>query len=144
MKDVAPCFKKQGLLHSYLKFLLARTWRQALDLGGISRKPPRHIRSGVMCPIELLYWPHSDYPEADDGKGGSAQTTFGVAVVGIKGDVDGDDTVNVSDLIRVINIILGIGEEPSEVERTTADINNDGVIDVTDLIGIINIILGIG
>lgn len=60
MKDVVPSFKKQGLLHGYLKFLLARTWRQALDLGGISQKPPRHIRSGVMCPIELLYWLHSD------------------------------------------------------------------------------------
>lgn len=64
MKGVSPFFKKQGLLHSYLKFLPARTWRQALDPGGVSQKAPGHIRCGVMCPIELLYWPHSDYPEA--------------------------------------------------------------------------------
>ena len=62
----------------------------------------------------------------------------------VPGDVTGDGVVDVADLIRTINIILGIGPEPSEAESAAADINNDGIIDVADLIGIINLILGIG
>ena len=60
-----------------------------------------------------------------------------------KGDVTEDGIINVQDLIKVINIILGL-EEPTEGQRVTADMNGDGEINVNDLIAIINIILGIG
>ena len=62
----------------------------------------------------------------------------------VTGDVTGDGVVIVQDLIRVINIILGIPPLPTEQEIAAADVNGDGVINVSDLIGIINIILGIG
>jgi len=68
----------------------------------------------------------------------------GENITGENGDVTGDGVVNVQDLIRVISIILGVGEEPTEAERAAADVNEDGEINVSDLIAIISIILGIG
>lgn len=55
------------------------------------------------------------------------------------GDVNGDGAVNVSDVILVVNNILGIDSELFHFEN--ADINADGKIDVSDAVGITNIIL---
>jgi len=63
--------------------------------------------------------------------------------IGFLGDIDNDGIVDVDDLTRVIEIILGTPPESTDEERTAADVNNDGRIDVRDLIIIINIILGI-
>ena len=57
----------------------------------------------------------------------------------IKGDVNGDGVVDVSDYIGVANHILG--NTPVGFDTYAADVNNDGVIDVSDYIGIANIIL---
>ena len=54
----------------------------------------------------------------------------------ISGDVNGDGTVNITDVNAVINIILGGGY------NTAADVNNDGGINIADLNVIIGIILG--
>ncbi|MBR5727662.1 MAG: M6 family metalloprotease domain-containing protein [Muribaculaceae bacterium] len=53
------------------------------------------------------------------------------------GDVNGDGTVDVSDVNAVINMILG-----KDTLDSIADLNNDGQVDVTDVNIIINIILG--
>lgn len=53
-----------------------------------------------------------------------------------RGDVNGDNTVDVSDINIVINEILGKGGIYS------ADVNQDGTIDVSDINVVINIVLG--
>jgi len=53
------------------------------------------------------------------------------------GDVNGDMTVNVLDVIQVVNMALG----EQDPDYNTADINQDGVINVLDVIQIVNIIL---
>ena len=53
-----------------------------------------------------------------------------------RGDVNGDNTVDVSDINIVINEILGKGG------TYNADVNGDGTTDVSDLNIVINIILG--
>ena len=60
----------------------------------------------------------------------------------IEGDTTGDGIVNVADLIQLINVILGVGNPPTEAQRQAADVNDDGILDVNDLIAIINMILG--
>lgn len=55
----------------------------------------------------------------------------------IKGDVDGDGKVNISDVVAVINQIAGI----ETYER--ADVNDDTYVNITDVVGIINIIAGV-
>ena len=56
---------------------------------------------------------------------------------GIPGDVNNDESVDVLDVVLVVNMILGT-ESPN---YATADINFDGSINVQDIISLINIIL---
>ena len=57
----------------------------------------------------------------------------------IKGDVNGDGRVNVSDVAALINQILGI----ESMNTDLADVNGDGRVNVSDVAALINIILGI-
>lgn len=58
----------------------------------------------------------------------------------IKGDVNDDGIVDVSDYIGVANYILG--SVPQVFIFEAADVNDDGIVDVSDYIGVANIILG--
>ena len=57
--------------------------------------------------------------------------------VGILGDINGDESIDVLDVVLLVNMILG-SETPNYF---TADINDDGSINVQDIITLINIIL---
>ena len=56
---------------------------------------------------------------------------------GIMGDLNDDGTLNVQDIIIMVNIILGI-EEYNEA----ADLSDDGIVNVLDVIQMMNLILG--
>jgi len=58
---------------------------------------------------------------------------------GVAGDVNGDGTVDVSDVNIVLNIMLG---SATLAEYPAADVNGDGAVDVSDVNAIINIMLG--
>ena len=53
----------------------------------------------------------------------------------ILGDVNGDTTVNIQDIILLVNIIL------NAETNDAADINSDGIVNILDVIQIVNIIL---
>lgn len=55
-----------------------------------------------------------------------------------KGDINGDDVVNVTDVTALINTILGTADYDSSL----CDMNGDGVLNVTDVTALINTILG--
>ena len=55
---------------------------------------------------------------------------------GIMGDLNDDDTLNVQDIIIMVNIILGV-EEYNEA----ADLSGDSIINVLDVIQLMNLIL---
>ena len=58
----------------------------------------------------------------------------------IPGDANGDGKVNVSDIVEIVNKILG---NPSgKLIEEAADVNDDGKINVTDIVLVVNIILG--
>ena len=66
--------------------------------------------------------------------------TFGITVKSARpGDVNHDGKVNVSDVMAVVNHILG--STPSVFFEEEADMNNDTKINVTDVMNIVNIIL---
>mgnify|MGYP001340899814 CR=1 FL=1 len=52
------------------------------------------------------------------------------------GDVNGDDTINVQDIILVVNMIL------SNDNNSSGDINADGIVNVLDIVQLVNLILG--
>ena len=56
---------------------------------------------------------------------------------GKPGDINGDGTVDISDVNAVINIMLG---KASYV--AAGDINADGTIDISDVNAVINLMLG--
>lgn len=55
------------------------------------------------------------------------------------GDVNGDGMINVSDVTKLINVIMGIIDLPKEF----VDVNGDGKVNVSDITALVNIILGI-
>ena len=57
-------------------------------------------------------------------------------IEGIPGDVNGDEIINVLDVVQTINIILGNQESSS-----LADLNDDGIINILDIVLMINIVL---
>ena len=57
----------------------------------------------------------------------------------LRGDVNGDGKVNVSDVTALINMILGV----LNVNEVRADVNQDGKVNVSDVTFLINIILGV-
>ena len=60
----------------------------------------------------------------------------------ILGDINFDGTVDVLDVVRVVNIVIG-NYDPSQSEFNAADLNNDDVINVLDIVSLVNIILGL-
>ena len=60
-------------------------------------------------------------------------------VTHLKGDVNADGKVNVSDVTTLINMILGV----LPIDKELADVNSDGLVNVSDVTALINIILGI-
>ena len=76
---------------------------------------------------------------ATDGSGVSASCNITVKQKNKRGDVNGDDKVNVSDVTALINMILGVIPK----DMTRADVNGDGKINVSDVTALVNIILGV-
>ena len=75
----------------------------------------------------------------------AALDDFSIMVVeesGILGDINFDGSVDVLDVVRAVNIIIG-NYNPSQSEINAADLNNDGVINVLDIVSLVNIILGL-
>lgn len=56
---------------------------------------------------------------------------------GICGDANNDETVNVSDAVKIINYVFVGGEEPQPV-LACGDANSDGMVNVSDAVKIIN------
>ena len=59
----------------------------------------------------------------------------------IVGDINSDGFLDITDIVRQINIVLNIGDNPSDDELCAADYNEDGLINVLDIILVVNQIL---
>ncbi len=58
------------------------------------------------------------------------------------GDINNDGNIDILDVVRLVNIILGTGNSPTPNELLAADFNVSGQVDVGDLVSIVNMILG--
>ena len=58
------------------------------------------------------------------------------------GDMNFDETINISDVVLLINMILYPDDVYIPEMYTAADVNEDGVINVLDVIGLVSEILG--
>ena len=60
----------------------------------------------------------------------------------IMGDVNNDLSINVLDIVILVNYIL-VSVTPEECEFISGDINGDSMLNVLDIVQLVNIILGI-
>jgi len=75
--------------------------------------------------------------------GGNAGLPVSMLVSGsssMQGDINGDESINIQDIIILINFILGT-DDPDTGEFNAADINSDGVLNIQDIILVVNLIL---
>ena len=61
-------------------------------------------------------------------------------VVDLYGDVNFDGSLDITDVILLVNFVLG--QTPTEEEALTADFNQDGIINILDVITLVGEILG--
>jgi len=61
-------------------------------------------------------------------------------VVELYGDVNFDGSLDITDVILLINFVLG--QTPTEEESLTADMNQDSIVNILDVILVVNEILG--
>ena len=61
-------------------------------------------------------------------------------VVDLYGDVNFDGSLDVTDVILLVNFVLG--QTPTEEEQLTADMNQDGILNILDVIQLVSEILG--
>lgn len=59
---------------------------------------------------------------------------------GNKGDVNMDNVIDVTDVVLIIDDILG--KNPNNYNNALADVNGDGEINITDVVFVIDFILG--
>jgi len=57
-----------------------------------------------------------------------------------KGDINGDEAVNVADIVGIMNAIRG--RHSATFDKRAADVNGDGRVNAEDIIGIVNKIIG--
>ena len=65
-------------------------------------------------------------------------SSYVILVKEVKGDVNGDGTVDVADISTVLSFMAGT----SSVSLAAADVNNDGTVDVADISAILTIMAG--
>jgi len=57
------------------------------------------------------------------------------------GDIDDSGIIDVTDLVRLVAIILGNGAPANDVELCAADVNDDGQPNIQDVITLVDLIL---
>ena len=60
----------------------------------------------------------------------------------IPGDANGDDLVNVTDIVSTVNFIME--KNPAGFNKKAADLTGDGTVNVTDIVKMVNIIMASG
>ena len=67
-------------------------------------------------------------------------SNFNIVVTNvIKGDANGDGEINVSDIVEIVNYIMG--KPSANFVQAASDLNGDGEINVTDIVKVVSIIM---
>ena len=101
--------------------------------------------------VGLQYTFDNQYPESNMALYGESGGNPGSAILittspgsaGMPGDMNEDETLNVLDVVTLVNVILNV-IEPTQNQLYAGDINADGSINVLDVVLLVNIILDPG
>ena len=95
-----------------------------------------NAESGQLFPLEFSNTIVSDSV-------GNEIPSYGIGctvTIGSQGDINGDNDINVLDVVMMVNFALMI-EEPNESEFWASDLNDDNAINVLDIVQLVNMIL---
>jgi len=101
---------------------------------------PRDLRPRISY-LALHFMEHGSFACGQDAERVSPVETARALTIPTKGDIDGDGLIDVTDVVSMVNFILGL-EKPSPGQLWAADMNGDGQIDVLDVVQAIRAILG--
>ena len=101
--------------------------------------------------VGLEYTFDNEYPESNMVLYGESGGNPGAAIlittspgsVSMPGDMNDDETLNVLDVVTLVNVILNV-IEPTQGQLYAGDINSDGGINVLDVVLLVNMILNTG
>jgi hypothetical protein len=99
--------------------------------------PPQYVFWGDDTTDEMFYLPISYVPYED----GDEFLSLGAEEL-ILGDINYDGTINIIDVVLIVNYILDSGELSGD-QIVVSDYNGDGSVDILDIIDIINYILAL-
>jgi carboxypeptidase T len=100
--------------------------------------------------VQFRFIAEDIFHQGDNGSGGSlvegALDDFEISVFSdspiVLGDVNGDQLINIVDIISVVNFILNVAT-PTETQAYVSDFNQSGEINILDVVAIVNLILGV-
>lgn len=95
---------------------------------------PENMETGSTFPVKIRQISVTE----PDGTIVTGRTRNGCVGVYRMGDVNGDNQVNITDVVGTLNLIKETGDE--SLIQEVADTNEDGEINITDVVGIIEII----
>ena len=128
--------------------------REIIGGSGHGNMEPLQLHFGMNSNMSAqgmtIYWP-SRNPETNQRKityidgpiDADLSYTFveDIGFVGLKGDINGDDVVNVQDVVISVNHALAV-TAPEPAIFWAADMNYDNILNILDVIRILNVILG--
>ena len=116
------------------------------DWGGYPPLHPAYSTIGIknhLGNVGLQYSFNNSYPNAalhlsDDT---ALFITTGKANNYLLGDVNADGSINILDVVQLVNIVLG-ADNPDGYQIIVSDLNSDGEINILDVVQLVNIVLG--
>jgi hypothetical protein len=98
--------------------------------------------SGVLLPDMTYYWQVRSYDGLGNSQGFGGYWRFHTEAAFVCGDANGDETVNITDAVYLIEFIFNDGLEPDPYEA--GDVNCDVTVNITDAVYLIEYIFGGG
>ncbi len=97
---------------------------------------PHQVRAALMLTADNAENPDNNYGW------GIIDVMAAIDLSLISGDVDGNELVNIVDIVLAVNYLLG-SQLPDAYQSFQADVNEDGILDITDIVLMVNIVLGL-
>ena len=95
------------------------------------------FNNGSQQTLDITKLTKDTYFELVEGTGKLSVKDITSIYGAMKGDIDNNGEVNVTDVTMLVNKIIG----SSQISDEVCDINEDGTVDVSDITGLINLIL---